>query len=226
MTTNKTANAATAAANAVPAAVKQSFLKRILPYLVGGTATAGTMDTITYKGDYSDMNTGRLANTGLNFMLGALGGKQIAQGNGVTGLTEISLAPMKDFYLKGTETMDDAQKALQAVTEKIQSPDKPLSFWQKLSPTEKTLIASGLLVGGVATVPALFNISRAADRLADGRAVRLSTSIRKRPLQESDLTIGIKNLTPPEDPDQLSQEQMAQSEQQKPKGFFSRLFGN
>jgi len=58
---------------------------------------------------------------------------------------------------------------------------------------KKSLMDYALPLGvgalGLAALPAIFNVSRAADRLGDGRALKLSTSIRKRPNDPSDLKL-------------------------------------
>ena len=82
--------------------------------------------------------------------------------------------------------------------------------------------ALGLGALGMAAVPALANISRAADRIGDGRSLRMSTSIRKRPNDPNDLKIEIMS------PGQAYQEaaeytakRKAQQEAaQKPRGIF------
>lgn len=203
------------------APIAKSVWQRILPYLIGGTATAGTMDTVAYNGDYSNITPGRVANTGLNFLLGALGGKQIAKGNIVPGMTEISLAPMKDFYMKGTSALDDTQRALRTFTDKM---EQQPSITGGMSPMEKILAGTAVVGSAALLVPALINIARASNRLAEGRAIRLSTSIRKRPMQESDLTIGIKNLGS-QTPEEAAAAAEAAAQAQKPKGFFGSLFG-
>ena len=77
---------------------------------------------------------------------------------------------------------------------------------------------------GMAAIPALANISRAADRIGDGRALRMSTSIRKRPNDPNDLKIEVMS---PGQADQEAAEYIARrkaeqerSAQQKSTGIF------
>jgi predicted DNA-binding protein (MmcQ/YjbR family) len=75
------------------------------------------------------------------------------------------------------------------------------------------------------SIPALMNLSNAAKRVGDGRSIRVSTSLRKRPNQTSDLTINVKNED--EISDQLDQNQPNQAQSnlpEKPKGLLSRVF--
>lgn len=59
--------------------------------------------------------------------------------------------------------------------------------------------AAGLAVTGALTLPAvaaLYHFSGAAKRISEGKSVRLSSSLRKRPNQSTDLVLGLQAVTP------------------------------
>lgn len=212
------------------AAISGSAIKKMLPALIGGAATSAGLDTISYHGDYSNITAPRVANALLNALLGAAGGHMIGKGgpeNLAHGATVIGTAPIKDVALA-------AAPALQAYA---RNADK--SFWDKMSPTQKYIVGGGTAIGVASLIPALRSINRAASRMAEGRAIRVSTSLRKRPNQLRDLNIGIENVgapiagsaepaaenaeAVPVDPNYTQIPVQLPVEPPKPKGFFGRL---
>ena len=98
--------------------------------------------------------------------------------------------------------------------------------------TVPALVGGGVGLGalGMVAAPALANISRAAGRIGDGRALRMSTSIRKRPNDPNDLKIEIM------DPREAHQEaaeyiakrkaqQAAAQQQPQSQGVLGKIFG-
>lgn len=122
------------------------------------------------------------------------------------------------------ETAPAALRAIRSVIENNRAKEqvnKTVSKW-----TSPAVIGGALGVGalGMAAIPALANISRAADRIGDGRALRMSTSIRKRPNDPNDLKIEVMS---PGQADQEAAEYIARrkaeqerSAQQKSTGIF------
>ena len=157
-----------------------------------GLATAGGLDFIQHKGDYSNIDATRIGMGRFNAGLGGMGAHYFAKGSPLIGAELIALAPVKDLAIAGAPAAIQWTKTQKAIEEQTQK-----SFLQKLSPTEKVmLLAAGTGLSALA-IPALMNLNNAAKRIGDGRAVRLSTSLRKRPNQDSDLTIRVKNQKDP-----------------------------
>lgn len=195
-------------------ALKAAF-KKVLPALVGGAGTSAAMDAMAYHGDYKNINSSRVFNALFNAMLGATGGHIMSGGgtqNIVRGAEIIGLAPVKDMAIASVP-------ALQAYA---RNADK--SLWDRLSTPQKYIAGGGAALGAAALVPALMSINRAAKRIAEGRSIRVSTSLRKRPNQDRDLNIGIENIQP-EPAAEQSVAADVQQEPEKAKGFFGRLFG-
>jgi hypothetical protein len=185
-----------------------------LPLLLG-TGTSAVYDQMTYQGKPWD--TTRALNFGKNVVLST---PTFAASRGVSNplmskglFTAGALTPaVTNLAVEGAALSASQRKNLdQNVFEKFNS----------LSPTQKTLAVAATGLTAALAVPALMNLSAAAKRLADGRAVRLSTSIRKRRNQDKDLVIGVQPL--PGESEEAQPEQTAQS--QESKGFLSKIFG-
>ena len=86
-----------------------------------------------------------------------------------------------------------------------------------MSPTEKTIIGGAGVLGTAALIPMILNMSRAAKRVGEGKVIRVSTSLRKRPNQDTDLNVGVIDL-PEEESEDLSKQE------EKPKGLIKKLF--
>ena len=152
--------------------------------------------------------------------IGGVGGATIAKGKALTGMTELAFGPpVTNTLVEAIPTMQTYQKSQKNVFDKFND----------LSPLQKILVGAGGLGAAAATVPAvhaLVNLSRAAKHVADGRAVRLSTSIRKRRNQDKDLVIGVQPVLPEGmmiDSEGQPINQVTQP--QEPKGFLSKMFG-
>lgn len=195
-----------------------AILKKILPPVAGGAGTALGMDYIASGGDYSHVDKERVGRGVFNALLGGLGGHYLGKGDLAKGLTPIALAPTKDV----------AFAAIPAVKAFERNQNK--SFLEKLSPTEKGLLLGGGAVAAATLIPAMIQINRAAKRMAEGRSIRISTSLRKRPNQNQDLTIGVRDIDENEPVQESNQShevppQFLSIPQSKPKGFLSGLFG-
>jgi hypothetical protein len=193
------------------------------PAAAGAIGTSLGLDLISHGGDYSNISGGRVANAVLNALLGGAGGHRMKtdlfQGAGTIGL-----APMKDFALAGVGAAHEAEKALKNLNKK--DPIKE-AIKDYLIPGAGLAILGGTAAATAsAAIPALQNISRAADRVGDGRAIRVSTSIRKRPNQTGDLKLVVMS---PEQAKEIEearrQEREDSAEVEPPKGLLSRIFG-
>jgi hypothetical protein len=199
---------------------KHGFLGKLLASkaapLLTGLGTAGVLDNISNHGDYSNFSsTPRLLNFGLNTLFGGGAGVAFQKGNPLLGVSLIGAAPAKDVMLAGAGAIP---KALDIYKD---SQKNVFDRFNELSPTQKTLAVAATGLTAAVAVPALMNLSAAAKRLADGRAVRLSTSIRKRRNQDKDLVIGVQPI--PGEGEEIQSEQIAQPEESK--GFLSKIFG-
>jgi hypothetical protein len=122
-----------------------------------------------------------------------------------------------------------APAALRSVRSSIESNQAKQRASEALAKwTSPAVIGGSVGLGALAmtAVPALANISRAADRIGDGRAIRMSTSIRKRPNDPSDLKLEIMT---PDQADQEAKEQLearrkAEQEAAANKGTLSKIF--
>lgn len=204
---------------------KYGFLGKLLaskatPVLTG-LGTAGVLDNISHHGDYSNWSsTPRLLNFGFNTLLGGAAGSSIQKGNALMGASLIGAAPAKDMFLAGAGAIPKALDIYKDSQKNI------FDKFNELSPTQKTLAVAATGLTAAAAVPALINISAAAKRLADGRAVRLSTSIRKRRNQDKDLVIGVQPVASDEDTvDAEGQPINPSTKPQESKGFLSKIFG-
>lgn len=129
---------------------------------------------------------------------------------GTLGATKIPL-----IAAVGGEIAPAALSTLRSAKERMDRPSAP-----GISGLEKSLLYGGGAALGGASMVALKHISDAAKRISEGRSIRISTSLRKRPNQDNDLRIGVQNVdeaagTPGAGP---------QQEQKKP-GLLNRLLG-
>jgi len=167
-----------------------------------GLAAAGGMDYIIHDGDYEHVNKGRVANGVLNALLGtgaALNyknpGAAVAMAGGMIG---------KDLALNTLPLVTEANKTLKDINS-----DKMMKYLPG--------IAAGATLGlSAAAIPALINVSRAADRVADGKSIRTSTAIRRKPGRQSDIVIAMGE--PEQRPD-------VPTEQNKSKTLWQLIFG-
>lgn len=146
-----------------------SLIKKILPSLIGGGVTAGSLDLLQNRDNYSHVDASRGVNFILNAALGALGGHEMTRegGSAARGIAEIAAAPAKDMYLNASTTLRDASKYMNS-----QHPSPGLTNLDKV-----ILFGGGALTLATA-LPALRHISDAASRIGSGHAIRVSTSIR------------------------------------------------
>lgn len=164
------------------------IVKKVAPTVLGGAITSGGLDYLAHGGDYSHVDAKRIGMGVFNALLGGLGGRAIGKGDLFDGVKTIALAPAKDVAFAAIPAIgqfQDTQKAIQEETQK--------SFLEKLSPKEKVILLAAGAGASALSIPALMNLSNAAKRVGDGRSIRVSTSLRKRPNQDSDLTINVKN---------------------------------
>ena len=194
-----------------------SLLKHIALPLVGGGATAIGYDRFNYSDTPADApwTKERKYNLAKNTLLSGLSYSGMAGRSPVTKkllLTAGVSTPMvTNMLVEGPGTMAAYRDSQKNIFEKFND----------LTPTQKTLTVAATGLTAAVAVPALMNLSAAAKRLADGRAVRLSTSIRKRRNQDKDLVIGVQSV--PGESEEVQPEQIAQPEESK--GFLSKIFG-
>ena len=96
----------------------------------------------------------------------------------------------------GKEIVPQAVTALHAGTSAMDriGPNAPGAPTASMIPgglTGKVVAGTGLAALGATGLAALYQMSRAYKRLGDGHAIRVSTSLRKRPGQSTDLNLGI-----------------------------------
>ena len=196
------------------------IVKKVAPSVLGGAVTSGGMDYLAHGGDYSDVDSKRIGMGVFNALLGGIGGHSIANKNLLQGVGTIALAPTKDVAFAAIPAIGQFQSTQKTIQDEAQK-----SFLQKLSPKEKViLLAAGAGLSAL-SIPALMNLSNAAKRVGDGKSIRVSTSLRKRPNQNSDLTINVKNQDETsEQPDQNNTNQAQSNLPEKPKGLLSRVF--
>lgn len=188
----------------------------ILPALAGGAGIAGGVGMAHELGKAFDYNTPEKA---ISTAAGGVGGLYLvekilqAMGKktglmGTLGATKIPLmaAVGGEIAPAALATLRSAKKSL----------DTPPVAPPSLSGLEKSLLYGGGAALGGASMVALKNISDAAKRISDGRSIRVSTSLRKRPNQTSDLNIKVQNAG------DAPTEQAAPEE--KP-SFFQRMTG-
>jgi hypothetical protein len=200
--------------------------KAVAPSILGGAITSGGMDYLAHGGDYSHVDAKRIGMGVFNALIGGIGGHSIGNKNLLEGVKTIALAPAKDVAFAAIPAIGQFQNTQKAIQEETQK-----SFLEKLSPKEKALLlAAGVGVSAL-SIPALMNLSNAAKRVGDGRSIRVSTSLRKRPNQDSDLTINVKNQDEASTGEEtLSEQEQAQLNKnksnlpQQQKGLLSRVF--
>lgn len=151
--------------------------KAIILGTIGGLAAAGGMDYIIHDGKYDEVSKGRVANGILNAILG--GGAAINYKNPGAAVAMIGGMVGKDLALSTLPLVTEANKTLKEINS-----DKTMKYLPG--------IAAGATLGvSAAAIPALVNVSRAADRIADGKSLRTSTMIRRRPGKQSDMVIAM-----------------------------------
>lgn len=159
---------------------KAAISKDAIKASIAGLVAAGGMDYIIHDGDYSELTKGRVANSILNGIIGtgaALHGIKNKDVPGALGMVGAMIG--KDLALTTLPLVSRANETLRGYNEPSISKYLPA-------------IATGLSAAAVLpAIPALINISRAADRVGDGRSIRTSTIIRRRPGETSDMTIGL-----------------------------------
>jgi hypothetical protein len=183
------------------------LLRNILVGAGTGTGLATFWDQAQYGGE--GFSGTRALNYAKNFGMGA-SAPFLFKNHPSVAVTELTVAaPLTNAAVESIKTQQAYQKANKNIFEKFND----------LSPTQKTLAVAASGLTAAVAVPALMNLSSAAKRLADGRAVRLSTSIRKRRNQDKDLVIGVQPVSAP------TQEEEPASQQEESKGFLSKIFG-
>lgn len=183
------------------------FVAKALTGLGSGTALATGWDQATYGGE--GFSGTRALNFAKNFGMGA-SAPFLWKNHPGLAMTELTVAaPLTNAAVESIATQKAYQNSNKSIFEKFND----------LSPLQKTLAVAASGLTAAVAVPALMNLSAAAKRLADGRAVRLSTSIRKRRNQDKDLVIGVQPVSAP-----ASEEEPA-PQQEESKGFLSKIFG-
>jgi len=191
-------------------------LVKTLAY-VGSAAAGGGLAYGLGKGlDYNPVEKG------VSLASGALGGmvlphmlmdatskmpKALAVKMGILAMIGGELAPASlRFMRSGIESQKAVEEAAKA--------SKP--GW--VTP----LLAGAAGATAITAAPALYNISRAAKRIGDGRAMRMSTSIRKRPGDPNDLRIEVMS---PAQADEAAAEEKARLELEKKQQQESSMLG-
>lgn len=210
----------------LPKNKKAGLLNRLMTPLVTGGVTAGGLDYLQNKDNYGNITPTRVGLGVVNLLTGALGGNLLAKGEVTKGLGTVLLAPTKDVTLAAIPALHQLQKSQEEIAKTQEHIRKP--FIDRLSTTEKGILGGAGLVGATALIPMIINMSRAAKRVGEGKSIRVSTSLRKRPNQDTDLNIGIKREEDPikEDTEIEEQEPLKTTENEKPKGFFHKIFNS
>jgi hypothetical protein len=204
-----------------PPKEKTANMAKIVPAALGSLGTSLGLDYISYDGDYSNISKGRIANAILNAIIGGVGGN-LARTDLTKGIGTMITAPVKDLAIAGVPLIHDAKKYVGKLKK-----DTPIKDAIK----NYIIPAAGLgILGGTAAaaIPAIHNINRAAERLGDGRAIRVSTSIRKRPNQTGDLKLIVMSPEQAQEIEEERQQQIAQQEEASPppkKSILSKIFG-
>jgi hypothetical protein len=186
--------------------------KLMSPNVGAGLGVAGGLDYLQNKDNYSEITPTRVGLGIVNALTGGLGTNMIRSGNIPGGITTVLAAPTKDVALAAIPAVHSVHKYNTEAAKTQEHLRK--SFSGKLSPTEKTILAGAGLVGAAAVIPAIVNVSRAAKRVAEGRSVRVSTSLRKRPNQITDLNVGMVDIP---------EEELQEQQEEKPKGFLQKI---
>jgi hypothetical protein len=197
------------------------IIRKVAPTVLGSAITSGGMDYLAHGGDYSHIDSKRIGMGIFNALIGGMGGHSIGSKNLLQGVGTIALAPTKDVAFAAIPAIGQFQSTQETIQDEAQK-----SFLEKLSPKEKALLlAAGVGVSAL-SIPALMNLSNAAKRIGDGRSVRVSSSIRKRPNQDSDLTINVRNqdVTDASQGTLNEQGQVQSNLPQEEKGLLSRVF--
>jgi hypothetical protein len=185
------------------------FMGKLLTGLGTGSALGVGWDQATY-GD-SGLSGSRAMNFAKNFGMGMAAPYLWNKSPSLAVLDVTAGPPLTNAAAESIKTQIAYQKANKNIFEKFND----------LTPTQKTLTVAATGLTAALAVPALMNLSAAAKRLADGRAVRLSTSIRKRRNQDKDLVIGVQPIAG--EGEEIQSEQIAKPEESK--GFLSKIFG-
>jgi hypothetical protein len=154
----------------------------LIPRLIGTLSGAYTGGTIARKGS---VGTG----TRLENLMGGIADSKGA----IIG----SLA--SDAMLAPSAALVNAslQKTKQEVAQGQVMPTDAAGMWDytKNNPG-KVMAGAGVASLGAAGLYALIQAARAARRIGDGHAIRVSTSLRKRPGQSTDLNLGFSPMAP------------------------------
>mgnify|MGYP005867051135 CR=1 FL=1 len=187
---------------------KKANIGKLLASIGLGAGGAGIAYSLGQHLDYNP--TEKL----LSLMSGGMGGAAIPYltrdmnaAKMVKAMPLLIAAEMAPAGLRGIRAMIESQKAKESFSN---------------NPIVKYVAPAALAGAGLATVPALINISRAADRIGDGKSIRLSTSIRKRPNDPSDLKLVI--MSPDEAEAEQRQAEEEKARQEKNKGFLNKFF--
>lgn len=193
----------------------------VLPALAGVAGIAGGAGMAHELGNSFDYNTPEKV---ISTAAGGVGGlylvekilQAIGKKSGLMGTLGATKVPL--MAAVGGEIAPAALATLRSVKNKMDAPlpEPPAG----ISGAEKALLYGGGAALGGASMVALKNISDAAKRISDGRSIRVSTSIRKRPNQDNDLRIGVQNVQ-----GEAEQGGAQQAEPEKKPSFLSRVFG-
>jgi len=144
---------------------------------IGGIIAAGGMDYIINDGTYDEVHKGRVGNAILNAIMGTGAMLKLKGGNPEAATAIVGGMIGKDLALNALPLVTQANKTLK---------EHNNNTFAKYAP----IVATGLTAAAVIpAIPAIWNINRAADRIGDGRSVRTSTIMRRRPDEPADITM-------------------------------------
>lgn len=133
-------------------------------HLLGGAGTALGMDVMMNPDEKflgGEWDKRRIGNTILNAGLGALGGGLISSGkkdNIIAGLAALTSAPAKDLMLSSQSTINKGNKALDAITAKLNNPPSE----DNLNNTLKWVGGGALGLGGLALLAKLLKSDKSS----------------------------------------------------------------
>lgn len=175
-----------------------SLRGRIIGGILGGL-TSGAISANSAR-NY-DLSVGEsVLPVAASVVSGAYGGQAIARDRLAHGFwkavgmhkTPVALTALSDMYAVPTQVLlKENIKKTKLEVDKLKTP--PAAPKSSFPGGTAGMVGAGVL--SLAALRALYNLGSAADRISDGRAIRVSTSLRKRPNQVTDLNLGIGQLT-------------------------------
>ena len=156
--------------------------------LAGGTVAGGYSLHQTQGQDAQS----RIFNAAVNTGVGAMAGS--GRAGFIPSISAAALLPTKDLALKGIDTLHHVDAAADSYAKNQGGPaTQGILDYLKNNPGH-VAAGAGATALGAAGLYALVQGARAAKRIGDGHALRVSTSLRKRPGQSTDLNLGLSPM--------------------------------